>query len=76
MNLWRAFHDLLPDSPRLLGDVETIHGGGTVTVLLLGGGSLRVQTGGVDVTVGARVFVRGGAVEGTAPVLAAEQIEI
>ena len=75
-NLWAAFSDLLPETPRLIGDIESLYGDGTATVVLLGGGSLRVNTNGVDVLVGDRVFLRGELIEATAPVLTPEIVEV
>jgi hypothetical protein len=47
-----------------------------VTVTLLGGGLLRVQTGGMVVAEGDRVFVRDGSIEDAAPTLQLVEIEI
>lgn len=73
-NLWRQFRELLPDDPLLIGEVLVHHDDGTSTVLLIDGGSLRVR--GVDVDVGKKAFVRGGVIEGEAPDLPGQTIEI
>jgi hypothetical protein len=69
-NLWRQFADLLPESPLLIGTVHAVHVDHSVTVVLLDGGHLRVQTNGqIAATTGQRVFVRAGEVIGPAPSL-------
>jgi hypothetical protein len=72
-NLWRQFEDLLPRAPLLLGTVVTRHSDGTLTVQLLDGGLLRVNGPG---SPDERVFVRGGQVQGPAPMLPTVEIEI
>ncbi len=72
-NLWRQFSALLPESPLLIGTVVTQHSDDTVTVELLDGGLLRVSG---SSSVGDRVFVREGQVEGVAPTLPSVLIEI
>lgn len=72
-NLWRAFERLLPGEPLLIADVLSVNADGTRTVQQLDGGVLRV-TG--EATVGQRVFVRAGAIEGPAPTLTSVTIEI
>lgn len=66
------FLALLPSSPLLVGTVSTI-AGGTATIDLPGGG--QVQARGTT-TVGARVFVRDGAIEGNAPALLYVEAEV
>lgn len=72
-NLWRQLTDLLPQSPRQIGQVMDIHSDDSLTIELLGGGLLRVR-GRAD--VGESVFVRDGLVEGVAPSLPLVEIEI
>lgn len=72
-NLWQQFSALLPESPLLIGTVVTQHNDDTVTVELLDGGLLRVSG---SASVGERVFVRNGQVEGGAPTLLHSVIEI
>ena len=64
-NLYRAFMDLQPARPLEVGDVMAV-GAGVVTVTLPGGGVLQARG---EATVGQRVFVRDGVVEGVAPTL-------
>jgi hypothetical protein len=72
-NLWRQFLDLLPTSVTLIGTVVTAHTDHTVSVQLLDGGLLRVAGSAVE---GTRVFVRDGRIEGEAPSLPLEVIDI
>ncbi len=74
VNLFRRLRELLPRDPLLVVTVTVHHPDGTSTVELLGGGTLRVR--GIDVAVGLRAFVRGGAIEGEAPALPAVTIEV
>lgn len=55
----------LPARPLLVGDVLEISGG-LATVELPGGGQLQARG---EATVGARVWVRDGVIEGPAPTL-------
>lgn len=57
--------DLMPARPLDVGDVTAV-GAGVVTVTLPGGGVLQARG---DATLGQRVFVRDGVVEGVAPSL-------
>lgn len=72
-NMYRRFLSLLPDSPLLVATVVAVNADGTADVTLLDGSPLRVRGEG---TVGGRVFVRDGAIEGDAPSLALEEIEV
>ena len=72
-NLWRQFQDLLPTSVTLIGTVVATHADRTVSVQLLDGGLLRVAGSAVE---GTRVFVRDGRIEGEAPSLPLEVIDI
>lgn len=72
-NIFRRFLALIPDAPLLIGTVTAVNADGTTDVTLLDGSPLRVRGEG---TVGGRVFVRDGAIEGDAPALALEQIEV
>jgi hypothetical protein len=64
-NLYREFMDLMPARSLEVGDVSAV-GAGMVTVTLPGGGVLQARG---DATLGQRVFVRDGVVEGLAPSL-------
>lgn len=61
----------LPKYPKLYGTVTTVEDG-TVVVTLLGGGVLRATGSGYS--VGAKVFIRNGLVEGEAPNMPAGEI--
>ena len=64
LNPYAVFLDLLPKRPRMVGVVETVSGD-AVSIVLEGGGG-RVQAIG-KATVGQRIYVRDGLVEGEAP---------
>lgn len=64
-NPWREFAALNPPAPLLVGTVAAISGG-VATVTLPGGGVLRARG---TATVGLRVYVRDGLIEGPAPTL-------
>lgn len=64
-NAWREFEALNPPAPLLVGDVAGISGG-VATITLPGGGVLRARG---EATVGQRVYVRDGVIEGPAPAL-------
>lgn len=72
MNPFALFKQLLPDPPLLVGDVIA-YDDGTAIVEMPDGG--RIQARG-DTTVGARVFVRDDIIEGPAPDLPVELIEV
>lgn len=65
MNLFKQFLDLLPPRPLEVGTVASIADG--VAVIELPGGATLQARG--DATVGQRVFVRDGLIEGSAPEL-------
>jgi len=71
-NLYEQFRRLIPEPPLQVGTVVSV-GAGVVTVELPGGGLIRARG---DALVGQRVFVRDDAVEGIAPSLTLEIIEI
>ena len=64
-NAYREFMALMPDQPLEVGEV-TAFSGGVGTIALPGGGV--IQARGVA-SVGQRVWVRNGAIEGEAPAL-------
>ncbi|MBF9267009.1 hypothetical protein I4I83_23635 [Acidovorax cattleyae] len=64
-NPYRAFLALIPAEPLMVGEVLAA-AGDVVTVQIIGGGQLQARG---EATVGQRVFVRGGAIEGVAPSL-------
>lgn len=71
-NPYRALLDLLPTAPLQVGDV-TAYSNGVATIELPGGGSIQARG---EASVGDRVFVRDGVIEGTAPSLTVELIEV
>lgn len=71
-NLFRQLIDLIPDPALQVGEV-TASLDGICTITLPGGGTLTVRGA---ASVGDQVFVRGGVVEGTAPELPVELIEV
>lgn len=72
MNPYKLLRDLLPDAPLLVGTV-TAAGNGTATIQLPDGGTVQ---GRGSATVGQRVFVRDGVIEGPAPSLPVELIDV
>ena len=71
-NLYEQFRRLIPDPPLQAGTVIDT-GSGVVTVQLPGGGLIKAR-GTAD--IGDRVFVRDEAIEGIAPSLPVEIIEV
>ena len=64
-NPYRVFMDLMPARPLQVGTVATVDGD-VATITLPGGGVLQARG---QATVGQRVFVRDGVIEGEAPAL-------
>lgn len=71
-NIYRVFLDLLPARPLQVGTITALDGE-VATVQLPGGGLLTARGSGA---VGDLVFVRDGVIEGEAPALPVEVIEI
>lgn len=71
-NIFRAFLGLLPARPLQVGTVLAVDGG-LATVELPGGGRLQARG---QATADQRVFVRDGVIEGVAPNLPVEVIEV
>jgi len=71
-NLYEQFRQLIPDPPLQAGTVVAV-GSGVVTVAMPGGGLIKARG---SAAIGQNVFVRDDAVEGIAPVLMLELIEI
>jgi hypothetical protein len=71
-NLYEQFRQLMPEPPLQAGTVIGV-ATGVVTVQLPGGGLITARG---TSTVGARVFVRDDVIEGAAPSLPVEIIEI
>jgi hypothetical protein len=72
MNLFKRFRALLPEPPLLVGNVIA-YANGVATIEEPGGGR---NTARGDAQIGDRVFFRNGAIEGPAPTLPIEIIEI
>lgn len=74
-NLYRALRELLPEAPLLVATVIAVNAPeGTSTVQYPGGNQQRVR--GTSATPTSRVFVRNGLIEGSAPALTLEVIEV
>lgn len=71
-NPYKLLRDLLPEPALQVGDVISISNG-VATIQSPGGGK---STARGDTTVGARVFFRNSNIEGTAPNLPIEIIEV
>lgn len=71
-NLYRDFKDIFPDAPLQAGQVATV-ASGVARVTLPGGGVVAARGA---ASVGQRVFVRDGLVEGEAPNLTFVTIDI
>lgn len=72
MNLHTAFKDVFPDPPLQVGTVLFVSSG-VATIELPGGGILRARG---DALAGDRVFVRNDVIEGPAPELPIDVIEV
>lgn len=72
-NLFRELKALLPEPALQVATVAATHADGTCTVSYPGGSQQRVRGAG---TVGGRVFVRAGQVEGNAPNLPAVTLDV
>lgn len=71
-NPFARLKDLLGRPPLQVGDVASVSGG-VASITLPGGGTITARGA---ATVGARVFVRDGVIEGPAPSLPIELIEV
>lgn len=71
-NLYQQFRQLIPEPPLQAGTVVAI-GPGAVTVQLPGGGRIKARG---TAAIGQNVFVRDDTLEGIAPTLTLELIEI
>ena len=72
-NAYARFRNLLPTDPLLTGTVVATWEDGTATVELPGGAEIRVQG---SATVGQRVYVQSGSIQGEAPALTALVVEV
>lgn len=71
-NAFKRLKALLPDPPLMVGDVVA-YDDGVATIEQPGGGLLQARG---ETTIGARVFFRNNVIEGPAPDLPLELIEI
>lgn len=71
-NPYKRLLGLLPQRPLIVGEVLAVSDG--VAMVELPGGS-QIQARG-DATVGDKVFVRDGVIEGPAPDLPVEEVEV
>jgi hypothetical protein len=71
-NPYKLLLDLLPQAPLQVGTVLSTDGG-VATIELPGGGTVQARG---EAAVGDRVFLRDGVIEGLAPVLPIEVIEV
>jgi hypothetical protein len=71
-NAFKALLAILPTYPRQVGDVTQFEDG-VATVELLGGGLISAIG---TASIGQRVFVRAGVIEGQAPTLSLVNIEV
>ena len=71
-NLYQQFRALLPEPPLQVGTVTEV-ASGVITMQLPGGGLVKARG---SAELGQHVFVRDGVVEGVAPSLPVELIEI
>lgn len=71
-NLFKVFKDLIPDHPLLVGTVIVVETG--QCLIQLPGGAY--VTGRGDGVVGQKVFIRDGVIEGQAPNLTVQVIEV
>ena len=71
-NLFSAFKSLIPTEPLLVGTVQ-VSSGDSHQVSLMGGGTSLVRG---KASPGQKVFIKGGAIQGIAPNLPEELIEI
>jgi hypothetical protein len=74
-NLYRFLQELIPDAPLQVATVLSVHTAqGDSTVTWPGGNQQRVR--GTSVAQGDMAFVRDGVIEGAAPTLTLEIIEV
>lgn len=73
MNLFTRFKKLIPTYPLRVGTVLSVDG---TSVQLEEVGGARLMVRGADVSVGDKVYFRDGVIEGPAPSLPLEVIEV
>ena len=75
-DLWRNFHGLLAESPRLLATVVAHNADGTSSLVTADGQSLRAWGQLEGTSIPYNVFVQDGKLEAAAPNLALLQLEV
>ncbi len=74
-NLYRALRELIPDAPLQVATVSSVdYATGTSTITWPGGAQQTVR--GTSAIASSQVFVRDGVIEGIAPALTPETIEV
>ena len=71
-NPYKLLRELIPEAPLQVGDVIAVSGG-VATIQMPGGGQTQARG---DVSVGNRVFFRNDVIEGPAPALPIEYIDV
>lgn len=71
-NVWTAFNSLMPRDPLLVGTIASTDGNVSV-ITLLDGGVVSVRGTG---TVGSKVYIRSGRIEGSAPTMTQNEIVV
>lgn len=74
-NLYRALRELLPEAPLQVATVAAVHMATSESTITWPGGSQQ-RVRGAAAGVGQSVFVRNGVIEGQAPTLTLEVIEL
>lgn len=74
-NLYRALMELIPDAPLQIATVASINATEKTSIITWPGGDMQTVRG-VNVPVGNQAFIRDGIIEGEAPSLTFETIEI
>lgn len=72
---WKKFVDLLPKTPRQVGEIVGVAGTGRYTVTLVGGGVIEVRSE-AAYSLGTKVFVVGNSIESVAPSLTPSVIDV
>jgi hypothetical protein len=74
-SFWRRFIDILPKDPRYVATVLSYEGSG-VYRLQLPGSAVVTGRGAAGYSVASKVFLSGGVVQGPAPTLTVEVIDV
>jgi hypothetical protein len=74
-NLYRALRELLPEAPLQVATVSSINTNQGTSIITWPGGSTQTVRG-TSVAIGWKAFVRDGMIEGAAPALTVETIEV